>query len=84
MAYKSIRLQVNYTLMAGSLLFNNQAGFCSALKGHLDIINSLRGDGSLPYQTARGNAALWYQNLGINVLVMATEMAPTKVLICIT
>ena len=41
--------------MAGSLLFDDQAGFRSALKGYLDVINSLRGDASLPYQTARGN-----------------------------
>jgi hypothetical protein len=55
MAYESLRLQVDNTLMAVSLLFNDQANFRSALKGYLDVINSLRGDASLPYQTARGN-----------------------------
>lgn len=55
MAYESLWLQVDNTLMAVSLLFNDQANFRSALKGYLDVINSLRGDASLPYQTARGN-----------------------------
>ena len=35
----------------------------------------MRTDGSLPYQTARGNAAIWYQNLAKNVLIAAAEMA---------
>ena len=29
----------------------------------------------LPYQTSRGNAAIWYQNLGVNVLIAMAEMA---------
>ena len=81
MAYESTRLQVDNALMAVSILHDDADGFASALKGYIDVLNTIRTDGSLPYQTARGNAALWYQNLGINVLVMAAEMAANRVLI---
>ncbi|MDA8574970.1 alginate lyase family protein [Alphaproteobacteria bacterium] len=76
--YESARLQVDNTLMVASILFHDDAAFASALKGYIDLISTARADGSLPYQTARGNAALWYQNLGINVLVMAAEMAANQ------
>ena len=78
MAYESTRLQVDNALMAVSILHNDIDGFASALKGYVDVLNTIRTDGSLPYQTARGNAAIWYQNLGINVLVMAAEMAANQ------
>ena len=61
--------------MAGSILYNDVDGFKSSLKGFIDVIDTMRFDGSLPYQTSRGNAAIWYQNLGINVLIAAAEMA---------
>ncbi|MEM6621335.1 MAG: alginate lyase family protein [Pseudomonadota bacterium] len=73
--YNSGRVQIDMALMAGSILFNDQEGFESAIKGYVDVIDTMRADGSLPYQTVRGNAAIWYQNLGIQVLVMAAEMA---------
>ena len=75
MGYESGRLQVDNALMAGSILFNDVEGFKSSLKGFIDVIDTMRTDGSLPYQTARGNAAIWYQNLAINVLIAAAEMA---------
>ena len=78
MGYESARLQVDNALMAGSILFNDQEGFESAIKGYIDVIGTLRSDGSLPYQTARGNAAIWYHNLGVSVLVMTAEMAANQ------
>lgn len=75
MGYESTRLQVDNALMAGSILYNDIDGFKSSLKGFIDVIDTMRFDGSLPYQTSRGNAAIWYQNLGINVLIAAAEMA---------
>ncbi len=75
MGYESTRLQVDNALMAGSILFNDVEGFKSSLKGFIDVIDTMRADGSLPYQTSRGNAAIWYQNLAINVLIAAAEMA---------
>ena len=78
MGYESSRLQVDNALMAGSILFNDQEGFESAIKGYIDVIGTLRSDGSLPYQTARGNAAIWYHNLGVLVLVMTAEMAANQ------
>ena len=75
MGYESVRLQVDNALMAGGILYNDIDGFKSSLKGFIDVIDTMRFDGSLPYQTSRGNAAIWYQNLGINVLIAAAEMA---------
>ena len=75
MGYESSRLQVDNALMAGSILFNDIDGFKSSLKGFVDYIDTMRIDGSLPYQTSRGNAAIWYQNLGVNVLIAMAEMA---------
>jgi hypothetical protein len=75
MGYESTRLQVDNALMANSILYNDLDGFKSSLKGFIDVIDTMRFDGSLPYQTSRGNAAIWYQNLGINVLIATAEMA---------
>ena len=75
MGYESTRIQVDNALMAGSILFNDLEAFKSSLKGFVDVIDTMRIDGSLPYQTSRGNAAIWYQNLAINVLVAMAEMA---------
>ena len=75
MGYESTRLQVDNALMAGSILYDDIDGFKSSLKGFIDIIDTMRLDGSLPYQTSRGNAAIWYQNLAINVLITFAEMA---------
>ena len=75
MGFESTRLQVDNALMAGSILYNDIDGFKSSLKGFIDVVDTMRVDGSLPYQTSRGNAAIWYQNLGINVLIAAAEMA---------
>ncbi|MDC0476675.1 alginate lyase family protein [Alphaproteobacteria bacterium] len=75
MGYESSRIQVDNALMAGSILFNDIEAFKSSLKGFVDVIDTMRADGSLPYQTSRGNAAIWYHNLGINVLIAMAEMA---------
>ena len=75
MGYESGRIQVDNALMAGSILYNDIDAFKSSLKGFVDVIDTMRADGSLPYQTSRGNAAIWYHNLAINVLIAMAEMA---------
>ena len=75
MGYESARLVVDNALMAGSILYNDIGGFKSSLKGFVDVLDAMRVDGSLPYETSRGNAAIWYQNLAINILIATAEMA---------
>ncbi|MBL4787428.1 MAG: alginate lyase family protein [Cohaesibacteraceae bacterium] len=76
--FESTRLQVDNALFAGAVLFNNKSALKDALNGYFEVLNTLRKDGSLPYQTARGNAAIWYQNLGVNVMVVMAEMAANQ------
>jgi hypothetical protein len=61
-------------MMYGVLAKDDQA-FRRGIEQYFVTLNSAREDGSLPYETRRGNASLSYSGHAINMLMMIAEIA---------
>jgi poly(beta-D-mannuronate) lyase len=64
--------------MAWGALIGDDRLFREGIAAYRDALAELRGDGSLPLETARGARALWYQRHAIASLVVIAEIAANQ------
>lgn len=62
-------------VMQWGVLVGEDALYRRGMDRYATALRQMRPDGSLPLETARGARALWYQRLGIGLLVHIAELA---------